>query len=117
MTLKVTQQLQSLIPNKDNPKQVNPIVYIQILYESQRNTVLEVIDLINGIGYQVPGIELVKRPIGLNQNEIRYFRASDKIYAETLQGILKTMNIKSTLKLMTGYASTTKEGTIEIWLK
>ena len=114
---KLEVQQQSLIPNKDKSRTVNPTVYIQILSETQRENAMKIVTKVNGLGYRAPGIELIKDQANLKQNEIRYFSASDEIYASTVQGILKEMSIESTPKLISSYAGRVKEGTIEVWLK
>jgi hypothetical protein len=117
LTQKVAKGNESLIPNKDNSRQVIPVVYIQILSETSRQDALNLVSKINSLGYQAPGIERIKKPINQDQNEIRYFRSTDEIYATTVQGILKEMKIESILRLLPSYANRVKEGTIEVWLK
>ncbi len=114
---KLDQQEQSLVPKKGNTRSANPTVFIQILNEMQRDNAQDLVNKITGLGYQVPGIELIREPVNLKKNEIRFFRPADEIYALNVQELLKEMNIESILKIIPAYASKAKEGTIEVWLK
>jgi len=102
-----------VLPNKA----VTPVVYIQIGSEEQRNTAKQLIGKIIGLGYKAPGIELVESARNMAANEIRYFRETDEASAAVLQNMLKSLNIEVVIRPILGYRNTTKEGTIELWLK
>ncbi len=102
-----------ILPNST----VIPIVYIQIGSEELRNAAKQITNKIVEIGYKAPGIELVTNAREMTNNEIRYFRETDEEYAKVLQNMLKSLNIEAGLKPIFGFRNTTKEGTIELWLK
>lgn len=98
-------------------KSVIPVVYIQIGSEESRKTAIQLTGKIIEIGYKAPGIELVESARKLDSNEIRYFRETDENYAKVLQSILKDQNIEATIRPAFRFGSSTREGTIELWLK
>lgn len=98
-------------------KSVIPVVYIQIGSEEIRKTAIQLTGKIIEIGYKAPGIELVESARKLATNEIRYFRETDENYAKVLQNILKDQNIEATIRPAFRFSSSTREGTIELWLK
>lgn len=102
-----------ILPNST----VIPVVYIQIGSEERRNTAIQLTGKIIEAGYKAPGIELVASAGKLPANEIRYFRESDENYARVLQGILKNQNIEAVIRPAFRFSSSTREGTIELWLK
>jgi uncharacterized protein (UPF0216 family) len=96
---------------------VIPVVYIQIGSEEQRIAAIELTGKIIEAGYKAPGIELVESARKLSANEIRYFRESDENFARVVQNILKEQKIEATIRPAFRYSSSTREGTIEVWLK
>lgn len=96
---------------------VVPVVYIQIGSEERRDAAVLLTGKIIEAGYKAPGIELVASAGKLKSNEIRYFRESDENYARVLQGILKNQNIEAVIRPAFRFSNSTREGTIELWLK
>jgi uncharacterized protein (UPF0216 family) len=96
---------------------VIPVVYIQIGSEEQRIAAIELSGKIIEAGYKAPGIELVESARKLSANEIRYFRESDENFARVVQNILKDQKIEAIIRPAFRYSSSTREGTIEVWLK
>jgi hypothetical protein len=93
-----------------------PRIFIHIRSESVRPAAKRIGAMLEDDGYIVPGVErLVNK--GPQENQLRYFRNSEKEVAEHILEFLKTKNITAHLQYVRGYESSRVIGPFhyELW--
>jgi hypothetical protein len=95
---------------------VTPTVYIQVVRDDQRQTTEALRSRIAAAGFSAPAIEMVPGT-RLKENEIRYFRETDKEAAGSLQKLLGAQGVTAVLNYLPALGGRTREGTLELWLK
>jgi hypothetical protein len=93
-------------------------VYTQIAVGYNLKTAKAIVTTLKSTGYNMLGIERVNINNSPLNNEVRYFKASDKLGAEKLAGNLsKILGNTINAKHIGGYENTIIGTQLEIWLK
>lgn len=94
-----------------------PRVYLQVLSAEDRPYAEQMRERLRGLGFDVPGVEHVRRPVQLRNTEVRYYKRTDAEEARTLEAALRRFGEESTalIYLRLDNDARVRARTFEVW--